>query len=84
LDTRFEIETLPAAACDFEIEPPNPVSARFHARFGFREVGQQRVAGGTKAVSLQAGPVRRQNEARTLTRPERNRMQAGSIVTHSQ
>lgn len=39
--------------CEFDIDPPNEVSRRFHARFGFHEVGAQRVAGGSKAVSLQ-------------------------------
>ena len=39
--------------CEYDIEPPNEASRRFHERFGFREVGTQRVAGGTKAVSLQ-------------------------------
>jgi len=39
--------------CEFDLDPPNPASARFHARFGFREVGTQRLAGG-KQVSLQA------------------------------
>jgi predicted GNAT superfamily acetyltransferase len=40
--------------CEFDLDPPNPASEQFHARFGFREVGQQRVAGGKKLVSLQA------------------------------
>lgn len=40
-------------ACEFNLEPPNPASRAFHARFGFREVGIQRVSGGTKLVSLQ-------------------------------
>jgi predicted GNAT superfamily acetyltransferase len=40
--------------CEFDVEPPNPASARFHARYGFVEVGRQRVAGGRKEVSLQA------------------------------
>ena len=39
--------------CEYDLEPPNPASARFHAGFGFHEVGQQLVAGGKKAVSLQ-------------------------------
>ena len=39
--------------CEFDIEPPNEASRRFHERFGFHEVGTQRVAGGKKAVSLQ-------------------------------
>ena len=44
--------------CEYDIAPPNPGSARFHARFGFREVGQQVVAGGKKAVSLQVLELR--------------------------
>jgi hypothetical protein len=39
--------------CEYDIEPPNPGSARFHERMGFVEVGRQRVAGGRKEVSLQ-------------------------------
>jgi uncharacterized protein len=39
--------------CEFDIDPPNEVSRRFHAHFGFHEVGTQRVAGGKKEVSLQ-------------------------------
>jgi predicted GNAT superfamily acetyltransferase len=44
----------PVLACEFDIDPPNPQSAQFHARFGFTEVGRQAVAGGSKRVSLQA------------------------------
>ena len=33
--------------------PPNEASRRFHAAFGFREVGSQWVADGRKQVSLQ-------------------------------
>ncbi len=40
-------------ACEYNVVPPNPASQRFHSRFGFREVGTQWVAGGTKRVSLQ-------------------------------
>ncbi|WP_460759960.1 GNAT family N-acetyltransferase [Lysobacter fragariae] len=40
-------------ACEFYIEPFNEASSRFHAKFGFREVGTQWVAGGKKQVSLQ-------------------------------
>jgi len=39
--------------CEYDIEPPNEGSRRFHARLGFREIGTQRVADGKKAVSLQ-------------------------------
>ena len=38
--------------CEFDVEPPNEASRRFHARFGFREVGRQ-WAYGKKQVSLQ-------------------------------
>jgi predicted GNAT superfamily acetyltransferase len=51
-----EAASVPLVACEFDVDPPNPVSARFHAKFGFREVGQQRVGGGKKVVSLQATP----------------------------
>ena len=38
--------------CEFDLEPPNEASRRFHARYGFLEVGTQRLPGG-KRVSLQ-------------------------------
>lgn len=44
---------VPVLACEFDADPPNPASARFHAKFGFREAGRQRVANGNKVVSLQ-------------------------------
>ncbi|MBN8734939.1 MAG: GNAT family N-acetyltransferase [Xanthomonadales bacterium] len=40
-------------ACEYNLDPPNPASRAFHDKFGFRELGTQRVAGGTKKVSLQ-------------------------------
>ena len=40
-------------ACEFYTQPPNEPSRRFHAGFGFREVGSQWVADGRKQVSLQ-------------------------------
>ncbi len=40
-------------ACEYNLEPPNPVSKAFHDKFGFSEVGKQHTAGGTKLVSLQ-------------------------------
>jgi predicted GNAT superfamily acetyltransferase len=48
---------VPWLACEFDIDPPNAASAKFHARFGFAEVGRQRVAGGKKEVSLQMARV---------------------------
>jgi predicted GNAT superfamily acetyltransferase len=47
---------VPVVTCEFDVEPPNPASARFHARHGFTEVGRQALAG-SKVVSLQAAPV---------------------------
>jgi predicted GNAT superfamily acetyltransferase len=48
-------------SCEIDAQPPNPKSDRFHARFGFREVGTQEVEhipGNAKRVSLQMAPVR--------------------------
>lgn len=42
--------------CEFDIDPPNEASRRFHARHGFVEVGTQALPGG-KRVSLQGAPV---------------------------
>ena len=44
----------PLLTCEFDIDPPNPGSMRFHAAHGFREVGTQWLKGGSKKVSLQA------------------------------
>ncbi|MHB8446631.1 MAG: GNAT family N-acetyltransferase [Rudaea sp.] len=43
--------------CEFDIDPPNPVSRKFHTRFGFREVGTQWLVGGKKQVSLQVREI---------------------------
>ena len=43
--------------CEYNIDPPNVASRAFHDSFGFRELGTQWVAGGTKRVSLQAATV---------------------------
>jgi predicted GNAT superfamily acetyltransferase len=59
----FEFAAASAAGlvtCEFDVDPPNPASERFHARFGFHEVGRQWVADGRKQVSLQAAPVPRE------------------------
>ena len=45
---------VPLITCEFDLDPPNPASARFHAKLGFREVGRQQLDGGRKTVSLQA------------------------------
>ena len=39
--------------CEYNVKPMNEGSAKFHDRYGFKEVGQQELKGG-KVVSLQA------------------------------
>ena len=46
-----------AITCEYNVRPPNPASQRFHDKFGFKELGQQWVAHGTKLVSLQVAEV---------------------------
>ena len=45
--------------CEFDVEPPNPASMKFHERMGFAEVGTQWLGGGKKRVSLQARVIAR-------------------------
>lgn len=45
---------IPLVTCEINIVPPNEPSRLFHGKFGFRELGTQWVANGTKKVSLQA------------------------------
>ncbi len=40
-------------SCEFDIDPPNEASRRFHARWGFAAVGSQCVGPAQKRVSLQ-------------------------------
>jgi uncharacterized protein len=40
--------------CEFDVDPPNLPSRKFHEAFGFREVGSQTVGAASKRVSLQA------------------------------
>jgi hypothetical protein len=47
-------QAVPVITCEYNIEPPNEPSRRFHERFGFSEVGTQWLDGGRKRVSLQA------------------------------
>jgi uncharacterized protein len=42
---------IPRVTCEVNVEPPNPVSLKFHARRGFQEVGRQPY-GPHKVVSL--------------------------------
>lgn len=50
---------LERVVCEFDVDPPNPVSAKFHARFGFREVGSRQVSYADKRVSMQEAPLAR-------------------------
>ena len=43
--------------CEYNIQPPNPASKKFHDKFGFKELNTQWVANGTKKVTLQAADV---------------------------
>lgn len=40
--------------CEYNIEPPNEPSRRFHDKYGFKEIGTQWLDAGKKRVSLQA------------------------------
>jgi uncharacterized protein len=50
--------------CEYNVEPPNLASQRFHDRFGFREVGTRWVTPGTKRVSLQASDTHEKGRQR--------------------
>ena len=43
--------------CEFDILPPNVISARFHKGFGFYQVGTQVLSTANKTVSLQAADI---------------------------
>jgi predicted GNAT superfamily acetyltransferase len=40
--------------CEFDLDPPNEASRRFHERFGFEQIGAQTIRNGEKRVSMQA------------------------------
>lgn len=44
---------VPRITCEVNVEPPNPVSLKFHARRGFREIGQIPYGPGKTVVLLQ-------------------------------
>jgi predicted GNAT superfamily acetyltransferase len=46
-----------AVVCEYNLDPPNLPSEAFHRKWGFRQVGTQRVADDTKLVSMQAAEV---------------------------
>jgi predicted GNAT superfamily acetyltransferase len=58
---------VPAVVCEYDLDPPNATSQRFHAKFGFREVGTQLVAGERKRVSMQALELREEARGAAAT-----------------
>jgi predicted GNAT superfamily acetyltransferase len=50
---------VPWLTCEFDLEPPNHASMKFHERMGFAEVGTRWLVGGKKRVSLQARAIAR-------------------------
>jgi len=42
-----------SVTCEFDVDPPNEASRRFHGRFGFVEVGTQVLGARGKRVSMQ-------------------------------
>jgi predicted GNAT superfamily acetyltransferase len=55
--------------CEFDVEPLNEISRRFHAGFGFREVGTHSY--NNKRVSMQATSPDAARVARSSTAPRR-------------
>jgi len=53
LFARARAEGIKRITCEFDTDPPNEASLRFHRRFGFRAVGSQQTANGKKTVSRQ-------------------------------
>ena len=47
--------------CEFDVDPPNEPSQRFHQAFGFAEVGSHHVGAAAKRVSLQAAWLKPQS-----------------------
>jgi uncharacterized protein len=43
--------------CEFDVDPPNEPSRRFHEKFGFREIGSHHAGASSKLVSLQAAKL---------------------------
>ena len=47
----------PEVNCEVNLDPPNPESAAFHRRMGFRQIGEQLTRGGTVRVALMTRPA---------------------------
>jgi uncharacterized protein len=42
-----------SVTCEFDLDPPNPISESFHAKMGFTEIGRQFLPAAQKHVSMQ-------------------------------
>lgn len=52
----FEFASLlqiPYITCEYNVEPPNPISQKFHDKLGFTEIGERVISDGEKRVSMQ-------------------------------
>ena len=54
LFTFAKMQKIPVLTCEYYTQPANPVSAAFHQKYGFEEVGSQVIVEGEKVVSMQA------------------------------
>jgi predicted GNAT superfamily acetyltransferase len=50
LEVFARARAIPRVTCEVNVEPPNPVSLRFHEKRGFEEVGREAYAGKTVAM----------------------------------
>jgi predicted GNAT superfamily acetyltransferase len=53
LEAEAMLRGIPRLACEINIDPPNPISLRFHETQGFLEAGRQSIDDQKKIVSLQ-------------------------------
>ncbi len=55
-------EDISVVTCEFDIDPPNPTSEKFHASFGFEHVGTQTYGAYKKRVAMQAITLSRSDD----------------------
>jgi predicted GNAT superfamily acetyltransferase len=55
LEAFARARAIPRVTCEVNVEPPNPVSLRFHEKRGFEEVGRKAYAG--KIVAMLQRPL---------------------------
>jgi len=52
-------------ACEVNLQPPNPISDKFHAALGFEEVGRATIDNGAKTVRYLAATLKPERVADT-------------------